>query len=1104
MNPAGLIRLFVRHRNAGNLLMLLAVAAGLFSLSRLNTQFFPEFDIDVISITVAWSGASAEDVDSNIVEAIEPEIRFNDFVDNVNSFAREGAATIVIEYEQGSDMQKALSDVESAVARLTTLPEESEEPIISRIVTYDPVTRIVIAGPFSEAALKSYAKTVRDDLLDAGVDRVTFFGARDEELIVEILPETLRRLGLSLPEVAARIRESSLDLPSGSLEGAIAKQVRSLGEAETAEELGTIELRSTGAGQRVLLRDVAAIADGFDDDQPIGRWNGFPAIELLVSRSPQADALEVEALVDDYLTGQQATFPPTLTVQRYDVFANLIRDRIDLLIENGLTGLVLVLAVLILFLDVRLAFWVAVGIPIAMFTALAFMDFGGQSINMISLFGIIMTLGIVVDDAIVVGEHAHTLAQRGHSAFEASEQAALRMLAPVTAASLTTVAGFAPILLISGPIGDIMAAIPYVAIAVLLASLVECFLILPTHLRESVSAKAGPAPDRRLWPPPGPPIAWPVTQIVVVLRSAILGIKLIAWSVETSAQRIRPWFDPKFDAFRDRLFSHWVDRAVRWRYATLAGALAMFMVSIGLVAGGRVGFTFFPTPESDIVEANFSFVPGTSRATVTEMIDELDRAARAVEADAGLPPGGLIVQILGKVGTSQGSQFSTRTDDHLGGMVVELVTADRRQVRTAAFLDAWQVEVRPLPGIEQLTLKPRSGGPPGREIDIELTGTDLRALDAAAAETVALLQRFDGISAVDDDLRQGKSELILEVTSQGSALGFTTADVADQVRAAFDGAVARRFARGDEEVLVRVRHPKDAITEADLFELYLKSAQGVLVPLSQVVSVREDVGFARIQRQDGQRKVSVTGEVDENVTSSGEVLTAIDDGAMQEIATRHGIDYQFRGKAEEQAETEADMRVGALLGLTGMYLILAWVFSSYSRPFVVMAIIPFGLVGAIVGHWLLGYDLTFLSQVALLGLAGILVNDSIILVSTIDERLEGGEALHPALVGGAGERLRPVMLTSLTTIGGLLPLLFETSLQAQFLIPMGITLVFGLAIATFLVLFLVPCLVAINEDLRVLIGARSQYAVLNAHPGYEETAEPAGAGPSDDGPTRRA
>ena len=1020
----GLIRLFVRHRNAANLLMVLIFIAGAFSLSKLNTQFFPDFGLDIVSIRISWPGASTGDVEANILEAVEPEIRFLDGVDRVTSYATEGVGQVVVEYRAGTDMQSALSEAEAALQQITILPEDSERPVVRRIVLYDTITRLVLSGPYSEAVLKRQAKRMRDDLLAAGIDRVTFFGARDEEILVEIEPRVLRQLDLTPAAVAARIGASNRDIPSGNLEGTVEKQLRSVGLHTTSRDLGSIEIRSLDDGQKIYLRDIASLSEAFDDGAAIGLRNGRPAIELHVQRSQAADAIEVGKIVDRYLADARGNYPPQLRIEQYDAQAKLIKQRVDVLLNNGISGLVLVLAVLLLFLNARTAFWVAAGIPTAFMAALAVVLALGESINMLTLFALIMTLGLIVDDTIVVGEHAAARREAGMGARQAAEAGALRMLAPVMAASLTTIAVFLPLVAMGGTIGQIIGAIPLVVVAVILASLVECFLVLPGHLRESLKKHGG----RRNF----------------VMRR----------------------FDAGFDRFRAGLFLDIVRFCVRWRYATVAMAVAIFLISAGLVLGGRVGFHFFPSPEADVVIGNVVMAPGTPRRDTKAMVQELSNAIDRATARLGVNSEDLVAMVFGSVGRGGGRQFSGIVGDRYGSLTVELIPSDERKLRTEDFIEAWREEIRRRPNVEQVNLNARTGGPPGREIDIRLRGSSTEHLKAAAIEVKSLLERFPGISTIDDDLPYGKQELILKVTPRGRALGFTTESAGVQVRNAFQGTIAQRFARGDEEVAIKVRYPRENASSASFFNLFLRAPNGGEVPLSEVVTLGQERGFSRLRREDGAREVAVTGEIDETVASLDALLPAIEEGGLDEIASRYGLTYRFKGKAEEQADSARDMRMGAIVGLLAIYIVLAWVFANFSRPVIVMAIIPFGFVGTVLGHLALGFDLTILSMIGLLGLSGILVNNSIILVRTVDLHIDDETPLHEAIVEGCRERLRPVLLTSLTTIGGLVPLLFERSLQAQFLIPMAITIVFGLAVATLIVLVLTPSLLAIDEDIR--------------------------------------
>ena len=1040
---SGPIALFARHATAANLLIALMFLCGAFAMLQINRQYFPDFGIDVVTVSVSWPGASAADVDTNLVQAVEPEVRFLNGVDQVVSSSYEGSAGISIEFEPGHDMQQALSDVESAVRQIRTLPEDSERPEIRRIVRYETVSRVVISGPFRERSLKQIAKSVRDDLLDRGIDRINMFGARDEEIWVEVRPETLRQLDLKLSDIGERIRATSEDLPSGELAGG-ERQVRSLGLMREAREIRDVEVKSFPNGRKLRLGDIAHVTEAFEESGKKAVRLGNPAIELVIMRSINTDALDVSTTVKDYLKELSSSLPPSLVVEEYDVRAKSIRERIGLLVKNGLGGLLLVLGVLFLFLNVRVAFWIAIGIPASLLATVAIMWGTGQTINMISLFGLIMSIGILVDDAIVVGEHAEFKFQQGLDALDAAVEGARRMAAPVSSSTLTTVAAFMPLFMISGIMGQIISAIPFVVVAVLLASLLECFFVLPGHLSHAL---------RRAQPE--------------VHRNAVER-RLIAF---------RTRFDARLMHFRKHAFRSFVERAVRNRYVTVSIAVSTLLVALGAVRGGHVGYQFFPSPEPDKVYANIEMVAGSSRADTREAVLELERALYRAVAQLVDDPDELVVISLGKTGSKVGgsSTPSAGNADTIGGIVLELVSSDVRDVRdvrAAALIEAWREELVPPPGLETLTISGARIGPPGRDIDLRLSGGSIANLKAAAQEVAALLSRFPGVSDVDDDLPHGKPEIILEVNDRGRAMGFTTVEVGRQVRNAIDGEIAKRFPRDDEEIWIRVQFARDTVDNALLETLYLRSPTGQDVALREIVDIRDTVGFARIRREDGARQVAIKAEIDASVTRSGEVIEGLLRDGLLDIVERYGVSHEFKGRAEEQRDTNADMRLGAALGLSLIYIILAWVFSSYARPLVVMSVIPIGLVGAVVGHAVWGFDLTILSIFAILGLSGIVINDSIVLVTTIDHR-RLSEPLISAVINGSCDRLRAVILTSATTIGGLTPLLFEKSLQAQFLIPMALTLVFGLAVTTFVVLLLVPALILVQDDLaRILLPSR--------------------------------
>lgn len=1035
MSDRSLLALFARHPTAANLILALMLICGLVAATQINRQFFPDFGIDMVTVNITWPGASAADVDENIIQALEPELRFLDGVKRVISSSYEGLANVVVEFDPGHDMQQAYADVEAAVGQVRTLPEDSERPDIRRVIRYETVSRLIISGPFPERSLKAHAKQIRNELLAKGIDRIDLFGARAEEIWVEVEPQTLRQLDLKLADVAERISSISQDIPAGDLANG-ERQVRSLGLLREAESLSEIELKALPEGRRVRLGEVARVTDTFNERDKRALRHGHNAIELNIQRSIANDALTTAAIVNDYVDELRSRLPAELEIEQFDIQAASIRERINLLVTNGLGGLVLVLVVLFVFLNARVAFWVAVGIPASILATVAIMLASGQTINMISLFGMIMAIGIVVDDAIVVGEHAEFRFRQGLSPSDAAIAAAHRMAAPVSSSTLTTIAAFLPLFVISGIMGQIISAIPFVVVAVLLASLLECFFVLPAHLSHALAAPRGTG----------------------------------RWA------RWRERIDERFDTFKNHRFRRLAQWAVRERYATLAIAFGAMLIAIAAMMGGHVGYQFFPSAEPNKIYANVEMIAGTSRDETREAVlaveDALYRAIESLDED----PNELLVMSMGKLGTTQGGHrgsANAASSDTVGVVTAELVSSEFRDIRAASVTQAWREALIRPPGLESISFFEQRTGPPGGDMDVRLAGdVPITELKAAAGELVQLLNRFEGVSDADDNLPYGTPEVILELNARGEAMGFTTSDVARQVRNAIDGAIAKRFPRGDEEVWVRVRFGPDVVDEKVLENLYLRSPGGEEVPLQAVVDFREALGFARIRREDGRKEVAVSAQIDMAKTRPTQIHAALLKDGLKDIAARYGVAYEFAGRAEEQRDTNADMMIGTVLGLAFIYIILAWVFSSYTRPFVVMSIIPVGLVGAVLGHAVWGMDVTILSIFAILGLSGIVINDSIVLVTTINEHLTD-KAPEAALVEGSCERLRAVLLTSATTIGGLTPLLFETSLQAQFLIPMALTLVFGLAVSTFVVLLLVPALIMIQFDLGQLFNRLS-------------------------------
>ncbi|WP_051299068.1 efflux RND transporter permease subunit [Marinobacterium litorale] len=1029
---SGLITLFTTHRVAANLLMVLMLLGGAYSLKKLNVQFFPTFELDVLTIQVSWRGSTAEDVERSILLPLEEEIRSLDGIDQLISTARDGSASIRIELTDGTDVDYALSEAKQKVDAVRgELPDDVEEPLVQRVTRYEGIADLIVTSDRANLdELRVMARRFEQDLLSRGIRKIDFAGLPEQELAIQLSPEELARLGMTFSEVVDRIRQRSLDLPAGTAaKNDGSRQLRSLGQERDVSGFEQLPLSASGNGQLLRLGDIALVERRIADDQVLLSYQGQPAIMLELKRTENDDSLVGAELFNQWLQETRPTLPAGVQLIPYQERWQLIQDRIELLLKNGLSGLVLVIAILFLFLNGRVALWVTVGIPVSFMATLAILYAIGGTINMISLFGLIMALGIIVDDAIVVGEDTLTHAQMGEPSKRAAIGGAQRMKAPVIASSMTTIAAFLPLLLVGGIIGNIMGDIPTVVICVILASLVECFLVLPGHLFHSL---------RR------------------------------ADAVHPSALRQR--LDDGFNYFRDRIFRPFIETAIQFRWSALSLALALLIISVGLVAGGRIKFTFFPAVEQDTMNASVQFTAGTDADRVRAFIDHL--SATLYETDEALG-GGQVKMSLARLRTAFFSRTSSgnANGDEYGVLSVELQPSDQRGMTTSAFIRAWRERINVPAGVERFSIDVNQSGPPGKPIEVKLSGEDLTQLKQASLQLQRELKSYSGLSNVDDDLPYGTSQLIYSLTPSGEATGLSLQAVGRQLRAAFDGSEVQSFYEGQDQIKVRVMLPAQARNHlSTLDQLPIVLPDGSVTPITNVVSFEARRGFDSLQRIDGELSINVSADLNENVTNANEVIESLRADVIPELSAQYGVTGSFEGKNRDQRETLADMKLGLVIALALIYIILAWVFASYSWPLTVMLAIPLGVTGALLGHFITGQTLTVLSLFGVFGLSGIVINDSIVLVTFYKQLREQGMSVHDAVVEAACQRLRAVLLTSLTTIGGLTPILFETSLQAQFLIPMATSIVFGLAYGTLLILVVVPSMLTILENTRERLG----------------------------------
>ena len=1017
-----LLAIFARHPVAANLLMAMMMLSGVWGISKLNTQFFPSFNIDFVSVKVFWPGASSEDLETLVTEPLERELKGVEDVKEMMSLSVDGQTLITLEFRENTNMGPALDEVKERVDLVTNLPEGAETPEISRIVNHELVASLLVTGPKDPHGLRTLVNRFERELLERGISHIRIYGLPEEEIAIQIPPGTLRDLDLSLNDISQRIAAASRDLPVGIIgRGESALQLRFKDQRRQELAFADLPVIAAGDGRLLTLGDIATITRRPKAAQTEVSFEGRPAVEMRLSRTKDADSLESAKVLREWVAETRPTLPPGIGLHIYDERWEYIQDRIQLLLKNGLSGLVLVILILYFFLNAPAAGWVTVGIPTSFLAALGILYLNGGSINMISLFGLIMTLGIIVDDAIVVGEDAVTHFERGGSALESVEKGARRMLAPVVSSSLTTIAAFMPLLLIGGIIGSILHTIPVIVICVILASLVESFFVLPGHLRGTFSRMGRYQP-----------------------------------------KGVRKKLDAGFERFRDGVFRPLIKTGVYHRWATVALSVALMMVTIGWLASGRLAFNFFPVAEGPILFANVDFVSGTPEDTVTEYLNQIEQAVRETDAHFG---GGLVRTAISRKGLGESGDWERRSSDNIGSVLVELIKPDARTVRNREFISEWRSRIPKIAGLENLSIKEPTAGPPGQDIEVRIIGDDLAGVKEAATDLKAILNEIPGVSGVEDNMPYGREQLILRLTPTGESLGLSVENLGRQLRSGYEGQLVQVMADNGDEVEVRVMLPdneRDRLNSLEEFEVMLPG--GGVVAFDNVVEMTPGRGFDSIRHVEGKLAVTVTGDVDDTVNNDNRIIANLKANTMAGLERKHGVQFSFEGRQADQRETLGDMERGAVLAAVLIYLVLAWVFGSYGWPILIMIIIPFGLVGAVWGHVLMGINLTILSMFGFFALAGIVINDSIILVTFYKELRQQGMPVNEAVVEAACQRLRAVLLTSLTTIAGLTPLLFETSLQAQFLIPMATSIAFGLAFATVLVLLLVPSLLAIYEN----------------------------------------
>ncbi len=1026
--PPGLIYILIHHKVAANLLMIFLLMAGLVSISKINFRFFPVFSIDIISIVVPWPGSNAEDVESSITSIIEREVRTLDNVKKMNSTASNNFSTTVLEYEEGTDMGEALDKVKEQVSRITSLPRDSEEPQVSLINFHDTVAKMVISTDGSVEELRPLVKKFERELLDLGISKIDIAGLPKKEIAIQVPMLNMVDLGLSIRQIADKVGQISQDIPAGEIGNIEAtRRLRTQDQKRGESSFADLIIRSNKKGEHLRLQDIATVSERKQKQQISIYYKGREAVEFTLKQTETSDSLGMAKIMHKWLDETRPNLPQSVTIDAYKERWKWIRDRLNMLLKNGATGLVLVVLILFLFLNFRVAFWVAIGIPTSFMATIAIVYGMGGSINMISMFALIMSLGIIVDDAIVVGEDATAHFQRGESPSQAVEGGAMRMLAPVVSSSLTTIATFLPLMIIGGIIGKVLIDLPVVVVCVIIASLFESFLILPGHLRHSMRnmSHATISPIRR---------------------------------------RLDGWFD----GFRDKKFRKVLAWSVNHRGITIALIFSSLIIAVGVMVGGRLAFSFFPTPEGDNLTASYSFVSGTPKAKVSDFSNYLNKTLEETEKYFGGKVVEIVVANVGRSGSDD--RDNIKITDQVGMLYIELVDADNRDIRMSDFIKEWKSRIKHVAGLDSLNVSEIRQGPPGSDVDLQILGTDVNLLKLALNETKDFIGRLDGVLSVEDNLPYGQDQIVYSLNADGKSLGLTTAEISSQLRSAYDGAEAQVYTVNEDEIEVNVILPEEErarLSSLDDFMIILQD--GNAVRFMDIVELDSKRGFDVLRHFDGKLSANISTEINQNQVVPADIIEQLNTKFLPELQAKYNVNISFEGKNAEERDTMRDMLTGLMIAFGLMYIVLAWVFGSYGWPLVVMSAIPFGLVGAIGGHFLMGIDLTILSLFGLFGLSGIVVNDSIILVTFYKSLRKSGMEIQDAVIEATCQRLRAVLLTSFTTIAGLLPLLFETSFQAKFLIPMAVSISFGLAFATLLVLFFIPTLLLTYENSLVKI-----------------------------------
>jgi len=1024
-----LIYWFAENQVAANLVMLLIVVAGLLSLQSTRKELIPNISLDKVSVSVAFPGASPKEVEKTICIRIEENLFDIEGIKKLTTRASDSVCNVIASIESNYNAREIRDEIKSRIDTISTFPEQAERAIVREISIKSSVASVVVSGDVDERTLKNIAETVRDELTEIkSITQVELVNARNDELSIELSETSLHEYDLNFDEVSSAVRSASLDLPAGHLKTSSGDVLlRTQAQAYNRDDYEQLTLRANPDGSSIKLSDVANVIDGFEEVGFKGEFNGKPGLLVTVYRVGEQNILDISDDINQYIKEKSPQLPHGIELNIWQDKSNYFKSRMYLLIRNAMTGLLLVFMILVLFLRFRLAFWVSLGIPISFMGAFWLLPNVGGSINMISMFGFILVLGIVVDDAIVVGENIHKHHLRGNLGLKGAIEGAQEVSKPVIFAVLTSVVAFMPILFLPGAEGRLWMVIPQVVILTLLFSLAECLFVLPAHLSTIKSH------DRK---------------------------------------------ENKFTRFQTR-FSNWLDNVIEFgyrpfllkilelRYITISTFLAAFIIFVTVLYAGWIHLLFFPKVEGDIAIASVSFAQGTPVEKTEQAVEKIEAAALQLKQQLKLRTGKeQIENIISTVGV-QAMNRSGNKGDHFGEVSLALRASEERQMESVEILNLWREAVGNIQATTQLTFQSslRDSGP---NISIDLTGRDSQVLMAAASALKNQLQQYNGIYDIQDSFDAGKKEIRLHLKPEAEYLGINARLLARQVRQAFYGEEVQRIQRGRDDVRVFVRYPKGQRQSVYFLEsMFIHLDNGVDVPLSEVANIEYTSSPSEILRIDRKRVITVSARVDENEGVPAQIKDSLNSDFLVNLNQQFkGVKWAHSGGQKDQSEIIDSMIRGFLLAMIGIYALMAIPFKSYTQPLMVMSAIPFGLIGALLGHILLGLDISLLSLSGMIAVAGVVVNDNLVLVDYINRKRDQGVELSLAIREAGAARFRPIVLTSLTTFAGLTPLMLERSVQAQFLIPMAVSLAFGVLFATIVSLLLVPASYYVLEDLK--------------------------------------